>query len=67
QPLAPAAATWDAALGEYLLEWDDVRASADPHATALEFATSAFRHACLTCSWDPGLAASAAGNPPPVR
>jgi hypothetical protein len=67
QPLAPAAATWDAALGEYLLEWDDVRASADPHATALEFATSAFRHACLTCSWDPGLAASAAGDPPPVR
>jgi len=25
-----------------------------------------FRQACLACSWDPALAASAEGNPPPV-
>ena len=30
--LSPAAARWDAALGEYVLDWDDVRAAADPHA-----------------------------------
>src|SRR5271168_1167118 len=30
--LLPEAAHWDAALGEYLLDWDDVRASPDPHA-----------------------------------
>jgi len=30
---------------------DDVRASDDPHAAALEFARSAFRHACLVCEW----------------
>ena len=42
-------------------------AAADPHATALEFARSAFRHACAVCGWDPGLAASADGTPPPVR
>ena len=59
--LSPPAARWDAALGEYILDWDDVRASPDPHAFALEFARSAFRHACLVCEWDPALAASAEG------
>jgi hypothetical protein len=65
--VAPAAAHWDAALGEYVLDWDDVRSDPDPHAAALEFARSAFRHACLTCGWDMTLAASAEGKPPPVR
>ena len=65
--LTPPAAHWDAAIGEYLLPWDDVRAAADPHGFALEFARSAFRHACRVCAWDPGLAASADGEPPPVR
>jgi Family of unknown function (DUF5996) len=65
--LAPAAAHWEAAIGEYILEWDDVRASPDPHAAGLAFARSAFSHACLVCDWDPKLAASAAGQPPPVR
>jgi hypothetical protein len=64
--LSPAAARWDAALGEYILDWDDVRASRDPHAMALEFARSAFRHACAACAWDPALAVSADGTPPPV-
>ena len=64
--LTPPAAHWDAALGEYVLNWDDVRASADPHAAALEFARSGFRYACAICNWDPGLAASAEGMPPPV-
>src|SRR5215467_5973267 len=63
-PLSPPAARWDAALGEYVLNWDDVRSAADPHATALDFARSAFRHACIVCGWDAGLAASADGNPP---
>ena len=65
--LAPAAAHWDPALGEYILDWDDVRSEPDPHAVAVEFARSAFRHACLTCGWDLTLAASADGTPPPVR
>ena len=64
--LSPPAARWDAGLGEYILDWDDVRASPDPRAAALEFARSAFRHACAVCAWDPGLAASAEGTPPPV-
>jgi hypothetical protein len=64
--LAPAATRWEGALGEYVLDWDDVIAADDPHATALQFARSAFQHACLVCGWDPGLAASAEGTPPPV-
>src|SRR5216683_219885 len=66
QALAPPAARWDAALGEYILDWDDVRAHPDPPTAALEFARSAFRHACTVCDWDPGLAASADSSPPPV-
>jgi hypothetical protein len=64
--LSTAAAQWNAELGEYLLDWDDVRASEDPHSLALEFARSAFQHACLVCGWDEKLAASAEGAPPPI-
>ncbi len=64
--LSPAASRWDGGLGEYVLDWDDVCASDDPAALALEFARSAFQHACLICGWDPTLAASAEGKPPPV-
>ena len=65
--LTPPGAVWDAQLGEYLLDWDAVRNADDPHEYALEFARSAFRHGCIACSWDPGLAASAEGSPPPVN
>jgi hypothetical protein len=64
--LSPEAARWDAALGEYVLDWDDVRSSEDPRTYALEFARSAFRHACIVCGWDETLAASAEGAPPPI-
>jgi hypothetical protein len=65
--LSPPSARWDAALGEYVLDWEDAIAAGDPHALALEFAHSAFQHACLVCGWDPELSASARGEPPPVR
>lgn len=64
--LSPPQSRWDGELGEYLLDWEDVVAAADPHGLAVEFARSAFQHACLTCGWDPELAASAEGTPPPV-
>jgi hypothetical protein len=64
--LSPASARWESALGEYVLDWDDVRMSPDPHVSALDFARSAFRHACLVCEWDAALSASAEGSPPPV-
>jgi hypothetical protein len=64
--LEPDAARWDSDLGLFVLDWDDVRAAADPHAEALAFLRSAFRHACSVCGWDEELAASAEGAPPPV-
>jgi hypothetical protein len=59
-------ARWDGDLGEYVLEWEDVVAADDPFGLALSFARQAFLHACTTCGWDPDLAASAEGTPPPV-
>jgi Family of unknown function (DUF5996) len=64
--LQPAAAHWDAQLGEFILDWDDLRVAGDPHADALAFARSAVLHACAVCGWDPALADSARGVPPPV-
>jgi hypothetical protein len=64
--LSPQAARWDTALGEYILDWDDVRVDPNPHEVALEFARSAVRHACEVCNWDPDLSVSVEGNPPPV-
>jgi hypothetical protein len=64
--VGPPAARWDGTLGEYVLDWDDVRTAADPHKVALEFAQSVFRHACAVCEWDPALAASADSIPPPI-
>jgi hypothetical protein len=64
--VAPPAARWDGTLGEYILDWDDVRTAADPHQVALEFAQSVFRHACAVCDWDPALASSADSIPPPI-
>ncbi len=64
--VSPATARWNTELGQYILDWDDLRESADPHATALEFVRSVFAHACTVCEWDPELAASVDGTPPPV-
>jgi hypothetical protein len=64
--LSPPQSRWDDDLGGYVLDWEDVAAAENPQRLALEFARSAFQHACRTCGWDPALAASAEGSPPPV-
>jgi hypothetical protein len=64
--LSPQGARWEPSLGEYILDWDDARASPDPHGAALTFARSAVAHACRVCGWDPALAATIEGEPPPV-
>jgi Family of unknown function (DUF5996) len=61
--LSPAAAHWDTSLGEFVLDWDDIRDDQD----ALTFGRSAILHACTVCDWDPALAGSAQGDPPPIR
>ena len=65
--LSPSAARWAPDLGEYILDWDDVASAPDPFAAAFAFAQSALDHGCVTCEWDPALAGSLAGSPPPVR
>jgi hypothetical protein len=65
--LSPPAAHWDATLGEFVLDWGDVIAAADPHGAALEFGRSAVAHSCTICGWDPLLAHSAQGVPSPVN
>ncbi len=64
--LSPASARWDAQLGEYILDWDDVCSEANPHDVGLEFVRSAFAHACRVCDWDAVLSTSVAGTPPPL-
>jgi hypothetical protein len=64
--LSPASAHWDATLGEYILNWDDVCRADDPHAAGLEFTRSVFRYACTVCEWDISLLNSMEGRPPPV-
>lgn len=60
-------ARWDTALGEYVLDWDDVVAHPEPRRAALEFGRAVAAHACRVCDWDPYLASSIHGEPPPVR
>jgi Family of unknown function (DUF5996) len=64
--LRPAAAHWDDALGEFILDWEDIRSEPDPHRQALEFCRSAFDHARTVGEWDPVLAGSIFGRPPPI-
>lgn len=65
--LSPAPGYWNGDLGEYVLDWDVVRASGNPRETALKFARAVFARACDVCEWDPGLKDSAEGKPPPIR
>jgi Family of unknown function (DUF5996) len=65
--LDPGPAHWDQHMGEFILDWEDIRSADDPHALALEFARSAFDHSCEVCAWDPVLAGSGKGSPPPIH
>jgi hypothetical protein len=65
--LDPPMARWEPELGEFVLDWDDVRSAADPHATALRFVRAVAQHSCTASQWDPALAATIDGLPPPVH
>ncbi|HZT65623.1 MAG TPA: DUF5996 family protein [Acidimicrobiales bacterium] len=64
--VSPEAGGWNADLGEFVLDWDDVVSNDDPFDAAVEFGRSVVAHACTACDWDPSLAASAQGVPPAV-
>jgi hypothetical protein len=50
----PETARWDKDLGEFLLMYDDVRASASPSRTLLEFCRSTYQAAARFGQWDRG-------------
>ena len=64
--LVPPPSRWDPALGEFVLDWEAVRRNEDPHRAAVSFARSVIRHSCSASGWEPALAASVDGVPPPV-
>jgi hypothetical protein len=51
-PVEPAQATYDAALGEFLLPYDVVRLSADPERTLLSFLQRTYEAAATHGAWD---------------
>jgi hypothetical protein len=51
-PVEPDAAHFDTALGEFLLPYEAVRASADPDATLLAFLQSSYEAAANLAHWD---------------
>ena len=48
----PAAATWNADLGEFVLPYDDVRKSTSPEETLLEFLQTTYDAAARSAGWD---------------
>ena len=65
--LSPAAAHWDKTLGEYILDWDDVRAAADPRGGGAGVRPLRVPPRLPICGWDTNLAATADSRPPPIR
>jgi hypothetical protein len=50
--IAPAAARWHEELGEFVLRYEDVRTSASPEETLLEFLQTTYEAAASTAGWD---------------
>ncbi len=51
-PVRPAAARYDKQLGEFILMYDDVRTSASPSATLLDFCRSTYEAGATLGKWD---------------
>jgi Family of unknown function (DUF5996) len=66
--VAPGAAAFNTALGEFLLPYEVVRTAPDPDATLMSFLQSTYRAAAQATDWDAALecAAGVAGVPRPL-
>ncbi|MGZ4199929.1 MAG: DUF5996 family protein [Thermoleophilia bacterium] len=53
-PIEPEKAGWVDAMGQWILPYDEVRASADPQRVLLDFLRSAYRAAVTIGGWDEG-------------
>ena len=49
----PAAGRWDTTLGEFVLDYDDVRTASDPEAALLAFLDSTYAAGAVMAGWDP--------------
>jgi len=56
--IAPAAAGWDSGMGEFLLDYNDLRRSDDPDRDLLSFFESCYRAGAAAAGWDPDLLGS---------
>jgi hypothetical protein len=52
EPVRPAGAVWNQKLGEFILMYEDVRASARPHDALLEFLQSTYEAGARLAKWD---------------
>ncbi|HEY7338244.1 MAG TPA: DUF5996 family protein [Bryobacteraceae bacterium] len=52
EPVRPAAAHWDAQLGEFILKYEDARAASDPSQAILDFCQSAYAAGAKLAQWD---------------
>ena len=59
----PAEASWNADLGEFLLDYDVVRGAADPSETLLAFCQSTYAAAADLADWDRDALECALGRP----
>ena len=56
--VSPAAARWEPAMGEFLLDYDDLRQSKDPDSDLLSFFESTYHAGAESAGWDPHLVGS---------
>ena len=61
--IRPEAARWDAALGEFVLDYEAVRTAPDPDAALLAFLTSTYEAAADLGRWDRAALECAIGRP----
>ena len=56
--VSPASGRWEPAMGEFLLDYDDLRQSKDPDGDLLSFFESTYNAGAETAGWDPHLVGS---------
>jgi hypothetical protein len=56
--VSPASSRWEPAMGEFLLDYDDLRKSKDPDGDLLSFFESTYRAGAEKAGWDPALVGS---------
>jgi hypothetical protein len=61
--VGPDAARWDAALGEFVLDYEAVRAAPDPDTALLRFLSSTYEAAADLAQWDRAALECALGRP----